>query len=261
MIDRRTMLGAVAAAAAVVPAMAQTSEKGGRTYVLVHGAWGGGWVWRDVVPGLEAKGHRVFTPTLTGLGDRAHLMSRQISVETHVQDLANTIVFAGLEDVILVGHSYGGVPVTGVADRIPQAIRHVVYLDALILENGESVFDVFPPDLTAAFTKSMMDAGAGVAVPSPDSSVPPSSMRDWATARNRPQPGGSFDTPLKLTRPSGDGYPVTYIAFTAPAIAPVEPSRVRARQKAGWHFEEMAVPHDTPLIYPDRTVERLLQIS
>lgn len=260
-MDRRTILGAAVVAAAALPARAQTPDRGGRTYVLVHGAYGGGWVWRDVVPGLEAKGHRVFTPTLTGLGDRAHLMSRQISVETHVQDLANTITFAGLSDVTLVGHSYGGMPVTGVADRMPGAIRQIVYLDALIPENGERTFDVLPPGMEADRMKLVAEAGGGVAIPAAESSVPPGSMRDWATARNRPQPVGSYDTPIKLSRPAGAGHPVTYIAFTGPAIASIAPSRARAKQKAGWHFEEMAVPHDTPLIYPDRTVERLLQIS
>lgn len=261
MMDRRTILGAVAVAAAAGPAMAQTTHRGGRTYVLVHGAYGGGWVWRDVVPGLENAGHRVFTPTLTGLGDRSHLLSGQISVETHVQDLANMITFAGLTDVILVGHSYGGMPVTGVADRMPGAIKQIVYLDALIPENGESVFDILPPDITADMSKAASATGEGIAIPAAESSVPPSSMRDWAVARNRPQPLGTFALPLKLSRPAGADHPVTFVSFTAPAIAAIEPSRARARQKAGWHFEEMAVPHDTPLIYPDRTVERLLQVS
>ena len=160
MIDRRSMLSAAVIAAVAVPATAQTSDRGGLTYVLVHGAYGGGWVWRDVVPGLEAKGHRVFTPTLTGLGDRAHLLSRQINIDTHVQDLANTITFAGLTDVILVGHSYGGVPVTGVADRMPEIVRHIVYLDALIPENGESVFDILPLGMAADRMK-MVNAGLG----------------------------------------------------------------------------------------------------
>ncbi len=264
MINRRSVIAT--AAAAVIPvagARAQVAPSGdpGRTYVLVHGAYGGGWVWRDVAPALAARGHQVLTPTLTGLGDRSHLLSRQITIDTHVEDLANTLRFGGVSDVILVGHSYGGMPVTGVADRMPGLIGHIVYLDALIPENGERAFDTLPPGLEAARMKVVLERGAGVALPPPAQSLLPAGpVRDWAQQRVRPQPVGTYDTPLRLARPAGADHPVTYIAFTGPANPAIEPSRQRARHKAGWHFEKMDTPHDTPLIYPARLVERLNQI-
>ena len=118
-----------------------------KIYVLVHGAYGGGWIWRDVAEGLRTLGHTVWAPTLTGLGERAHLLSRQITVGTHIQDVAGLVEAEELKDVILVGHSYGGMVVTGVADRMSGRVRHIVYLDALILEDGDTAFSILPPGL------------------------------------------------------------------------------------------------------------------
>jgi pimeloyl-ACP methyl ester carboxylesterase len=110
----------------------------GLTFVLVHGSWCGGWVWREVADLLEAKGHKVFAPTLSGLADRSHLLNAQINLTTHILDVANLIRWEGLKDVVLVGHSYGGMVISGVADRIGAgAIRAIVYLDALYLADGE----------------------------------------------------------------------------------------------------------------------------
>jgi len=118
-----------------------------RTYVLVHGAWHGGWCWRDVAALLRAQGHRVTTPTLTGLGERRHLMSRDITLDTFVADILNHIEAEELDDIILVGHSHAGIAISGVADRIPERIRHLVYLDAVILESGVTAFDMLPPEV------------------------------------------------------------------------------------------------------------------
>ncbi len=109
------------------------------TFVIVHGAWGGGWAFRQVDDILTAQGHKVYRPTLTGQGERVHLANLEVGLETHIQDVVNTILFEELQDVVLIGHSYGGVVVTGVADRYPQRIRHLIYLDAIVPKDGESV--------------------------------------------------------------------------------------------------------------------------
>ncbi len=134
--------------------------------MLVHGAYGGGWIWRTChrlarpgAPGLHADPDR--------LGERSHLLSRQITVDTHIEDVANLITFEDLRDVILVGHSYGGMAVTGVADRLTDRIRHVVYLDALIPENGDTAFTILPAGMADARRKTVMEQGAGVALPVP----------------------------------------------------------------------------------------------
>lgn len=113
------------------------------TFVLVHGATAGGWVWRPVPSLLRAEGHEVYTPTLTGLGERAHLLSPEVDLGTHIQDVVNVLEFERLSQVILVGHSYGGVVVTAVAERIPERLAQLVYIDALVPADGESVADLY----------------------------------------------------------------------------------------------------------------------
>lgn len=117
-----------------------------RNYVLVHGAWAGGWVWRDVANSLRAKGHTVTTPTLTGLGERKHLLSERVNLDTHVEDVVANIEMEGLNNVILVGWSYGGMVVSGVLARLQDKIQSMVYLDAFVAENGKSVVDFIDPD-------------------------------------------------------------------------------------------------------------------
>jgi pimeloyl-ACP methyl ester carboxylesterase len=121
--------------AAQVPGL---PEIRGKTYVLVHGAFGGGWQWAPVAERLRAQGHRVFTPTQTGLGERKHLLSRDITIDTFVEDIVNVIEAEDLRGVVLVGHSFGGIPITGAADQAPERIRHLVYFDALIVQGGQS---------------------------------------------------------------------------------------------------------------------------
>ena len=116
----------------------------GNTFVLLHGAWHGGWCWHDVAVLLRAQGHSVTAPTQTGLGERRHLLSGAITLETFVQDLVEHLEAEEIEDAILVGHSFGGMAISGAADRVPQRIRHLVYLDSMVLEDGQAFFDVLP---------------------------------------------------------------------------------------------------------------------
>jgi pimeloyl-ACP methyl ester carboxylesterase len=117
------------------------------TYVLVHGAWRGSWIWKRVRCKLQVHGHEVFTPTLTGVGERSHSLAPQVNLETHIADVINLIRWEELSDVILCGHSYGGCVVTCVADRIPEKISALVYLDAFVPENGQSLHDTLPPEV------------------------------------------------------------------------------------------------------------------
>src|SRR5664280_2771046 len=117
------------------------------TYVIVHGAWGGGWDWKHVDQLLTADGYKVYRPTLTGQGEHSNLASTNIDLDTHIQDIVNVILWENLHDVVLVGHSYGGMIITGVAARVPDRIKHVIYLDALVPNNGECVNDILPQRL------------------------------------------------------------------------------------------------------------------
>ena len=147
-LSRRTTFGAAAAGAALAAATfsgtssvrAQARNKA--TFVLVHPAWFGGWCWKKVIPLLRARGYDVFAPTLTGLGDRAHLARPEIGLNTHVEDVANLLKYEDLSGVVLVGNSSGGMVITGVSDRMPERIAHVVYLDAFVPQDGQSMLDM-----------------------------------------------------------------------------------------------------------------------
>jgi pimeloyl-ACP methyl ester carboxylesterase len=267
-MDRRLMLGTLAAAPATFAAAqsqpAAPASAGGKTYVLVHGAYGGGWIWRDVAEGLRRQGHRVWTPTQTGLGERSHLLSRQITVETHIGDVMNVIETDELRDIVLVGHSYGGMAVTGVADRMTDRIRHFVYLDALIPEDGDTAFKILPAGVEESRRKAAREQGGGVALPVPGPEgfpIPDSPAKDWFMRRLRPQPIGTYESPVRLSKPAGAGLPVTYVAYTNPALASIEPSRQRARAKPGWQYRELPVPHDVEVPTPEKVVELLAGIG
>lgn len=264
---RRQLLGAAVAPAALLAdrAVAQaqpvpTPTAGGKNYVLVHGAYGGGWIWRDVAEGLRRQGHRVWTPTQTGLGERSHLMSRQITVDTHIGDIANVIETDEINNIILVGHSYGGMAVTGVADRMTDRIRHVVYLDALLPENGDTAFTILPAGVEDSRRKAAREQGGGVALPVPGPEafpIPDGPAKEWFMRRLRPHPIGTYESPVRLTKPAGAGLPVTYVSYTNPPLASIEPSRQRARAKAGWRYVELAVPHDVEVPAPEKVIELL----
>lgn len=264
-VNRRTALAGVSlAAAALAPGAANAQGAAPKTYVLVHGAYGGGWIWRDVAAGLRGRGHRVFTPTQTGLGERSHLLSRQITVDTHIDDVASVFAFEDLRDVVLVGHSYGGMAVTGVADRLTDRIRHVVYLDALIPENGDTAFTILPAGMADTRRKVAQEQGAGVALPVPGPEafpIPAGPAKDWFMQRLRPHPIGTYESPVRLAKPAGAGLPVTYVAYTSPALAAIEPSRQRAKAKSGWTYRELAVPHDVEVPNPETVVELLAGIG
>ena len=136
-------------------------------YVLVPGAWLGGWAWRDVATRLRAKGHDVFPITLTGLGERVHLARPEVDLETHIADVVNTIQWNDLDDVILVGHSYAGIVITGVADRIRDRVDQLVYVDSAPLADGMAMIDLYPPDALAALRQTVDESGEGWLYPFP----------------------------------------------------------------------------------------------
>src|SRR5205809_2952479 len=135
------------------------------SFVLIHGAWHGSWCWKRVRRLLQAQGHDVFTPTLTGVGERSHLLSRDVNLETHILDIVNLIRWEELSDIVLCGHSYGGCVISGVADRIPDRIRALVYLDAFVPENGENLGQHVPGPLFNQLLEGVTKVGDGWKVP------------------------------------------------------------------------------------------------
>ena len=169
------------------------------TFLLAHGAWHGGWYYRRVAQSLRSNGHTVFTPTYTGLGERSHLFDPSINLDTHVQDIINVIKWEDLDDFVLVGHSYGGMVVTGVADLIPEKIHTLVYLDAFVPENDQCLFDFQPDELRAQKLQEAAAQNGGLTPISAETfHVNPGDV-DWVNSKTVHQPIHTMDQPVRLT--------------------------------------------------------------
>ncbi|MGH3319152.1 MAG: alpha/beta fold hydrolase [Streptosporangiaceae bacterium] len=234
------------------------------TFVLVHGGFHGGWCWRRVADRMRAAGHRVFTPTLTGLGERAHLLDERVGVETFVADVVGVLEAEELTDVVLVGHSHGGMSITGAADRVPDRIRRLVYLDALIVEDGHTGFDEIPPGVVAERIDQAKEFSGGVAMPpfSPDAfAVTDPADSAWLRRRLTPHPVRSYRDTVALRHPVGNGLPCTYIACTHPFYPPLESSRRWARARSDWEWREIGTGHDAMIIAPEMLTQTLIDTA
>jgi pimeloyl-ACP methyl ester carboxylesterase len=206
---RRTALGAMAASVGVagVGLMAMTdqttaqAQTGGKTFVLVHGAWHGGWCWRRVSDLLEKKGHKVFAPTMTGLGERSHLIGGKIDLATHVTDIVNVIKWESLNDIVLVGHSYGGVVISGVAEQMREAIGSIVFLDAFLPANGDSLATKASQPVREAIA-GLVEKGETAMKPVPAAVFRVNEKdRAWVDAMCTPQPLGTFTDKITTASP------------------------------------------------------------
>ncbi len=230
-------------------------------FVLVHGAWHGGWCWRDVGTRLRADGHTVFTPTMTGLGERAHLLNAQVGLSTFIDDVCAVIECEELTDVVLVGHSFGGPVISGVADRMPQRLRQLVYLDALIVQNGQSALGILPPQVQEERRQTIDPEGLRMAMPSPDKfGVFAPEQAAWLQRRITPQPLKAYTEALSLQHPLGNGLPKTYIAVTAPWYAPLADIRAWVKAQPDWGWREIAAGHDAMVTAPDALAELLMDV-
>lgn len=258
------MQPAAANVAATAGASTAAAQGARLTFVLVHGAWHGGWCWRRVTDRLRAAGHAVLTPTCTGLGERAHLLSRAITLDTFTRDVANAIEAEELSDVILVGHSFGGSPTSGVAELMPERIKHLVYLDALMVEPGKSPFDGLPPALVTARRQAAQETSGGVSLPSPPPSVfgvPDGPDAAWVQRRLTPHPISTYESKLALTGPVGNNLPRTYVHCSSPSYAALEASRQWVRQQRGWRWREIATGHDAMVTAPDELAKMLAGVA
>lgn len=239
-------------------------------FVLVHGAWHGAWCWRDVSALLTRQGHRVYTPTLTGLGERAHLLSPNIHLETHIQDVMGVIVAEELQDLVLVGHSYAGMLVTAVADRMPERLRHLVYLDAVVPQPGEA--------WSSTHTEAVKRLRLGAARQDPLFAflAPDPSMfglhheaYEWVKRRQTPHPAQPYLDALDFNPQRVAQVPRTFVNCTEPALATIEVSRSRVRSAQFWEgawlpgsqILEMATGHDPMVSEPAALADLLAQLA
>lgn len=236
------------------------------TFVLVHGSMHGGWCWRRVTPLLRAAGHEVYTPTLTGLGERAHLAHPAINLDTHITDIVNVLVFEELTGVVLVGHSYGMTVSTGVADRVPERIAHLVSLDGAIPSDGQAPLDYFPPAAQAARRAAVAAEGDGWRM------LPPTDLAGWGLtdvadaawvrAKVVPQPFKTLTQPIRLTNPAARAVPKTFIACTAaPSAGWRDAAIARVRTELRWRYRELPTGHDAMITLPRATADLLLEVA
>lgn len=234
----------------------------GRTFVLVHGGFHGGWCWSRVATLLRARSHVVHTPTQTGCGERSHLLSRAITLDTFVDDILGVLRWEDLHDVVLVGHSFGGIVVTGVADRVPQRIRQLIYLDSLILENGQCAFDLLEP-ATVQSRLQAAKANDGVWIdPPPPGFFGVSDPEQQAFLQDRltPHPLGTYTSPLVLQHPVANGLPAVYVHCTQPLYGGLTRTRDWVRS-SGMPEVELATGHDAMVSAPEALAALLLELS
>jgi pimeloyl-ACP methyl ester carboxylesterase len=235
------------------------------TFVVVHGAWSGGQAWRWLRPLLQGAGHEVFTPSLTGLGERSHLASAQVDLDTHIQDVLGVLEFEDLDQVVLVGHSYGGMVITGVADKAPQRLAQLVYLDAEVPADGQCEFDLLAPPERTDYQQAAASRGQGWQIPPP---VPDPLPQDldarlrWAMSRMVPQPINTFTQPLGLVNPGGAGVAQTYILCTQGKEDQELPGYVqRARSDPVWRFVELEAGHGAHVTAPQQLAHLLVELA
>ena len=223
------------------------------TIVIVHGAWGGSWAFRKVEALLREKGFNVYRPQLTGLGERVHLSRPDIDLSTHINDVVNTILFEDLHDIILMGHSYGGMVITGVADRVPDRIRRLVYVDAFVPSDGESVMSLVAT--RGDWLKPMIKG---------DYIVPAWVKPDQAPPHDVPQPLKTFTEPIALKNKASSKILATYI-LTVDAGKEAKdddfwPQAQRARER-GWPVQQLTADHNAQWSAPEALVEMLAHIQ
>ena len=228
------------------------------TFVLIHGAWHGGWCWKKVVPLLRAAGHEVFTPTLTGLGERVHLLAPEIDLTMHIDDVLGVLEYENLTNVVLVGHSYGGMVISGVAERASSRLARLVYLDAFLPEDGKALRDYAPGEV---LDETVNTRGDGWRLPSfmfaVDFGITDKEDADWVNARLGDQPYRTFTQPLHLAADSENNIRRAYILTTQDTFVP---HAARARQEGFDYYELFSAAHDSMVTQPAALVDLFLNL-
>jgi pimeloyl-ACP methyl ester carboxylesterase len=233
------------------------------TFVLVHGAWHGSWCWKRVRTALQAQGHDVFTPTLTGVAERSHLLSRAVNLETHVLDVENLIRWEELSEIVLCGHSYGGCVIGGVADRVPERIRALVYLDAFVLEDGENLAHHIPESQYKQLLEGANTVGEGWKAPPIPAEVfnVNAGDREWVNRQCTMQPLDTFEQRIRLSGGAGKIRNITYILATGfTEGSPFPPFYEKAKAR-GWRTLTVSCGHDVMLDLPDELTQILVDVS
>ena len=260
-MKRRAFLGTAGVGLAAMGAnssAAQPQSGGGTTFLVCHGAWSAGWAWKKMHPLMTAAGHRLITPTYTGLGEREHLANPNIDLETHIQDMLGAIKYEELSNFVLIGHSYGGMVATGVADRVPERIRKLIYLDAFVPTDGQSLADLVGPAGAEGMRTGAKASGDGWRVPA-NPPPPDTSAEDikWIQALRIPQPLKTLESPVRLK--NGDTkIPRAYIYALRKTPADTFKQFADRAKKEKWDYREIDASH-SPHVTSPQALATLLQ--
>jgi pimeloyl-ACP methyl ester carboxylesterase len=229
-------------------------------FVVAHGAWSSGWAWKKMRPLLRAAGHELWTPSYTGLGERSHLASTAVDLDTHIGDVLGVLEMEDLREVALIGHSYGGMVATGVADRARDRIAQVIYLDAFVPANGQCVLDLQPPEVRARMRELARGSGEGWRLPpNPMPADTPAEDVAWASPRRMPQPLKTFEQPLQLSGHAPPPRSYIYCRRNAPGDV-FRQFLQRAQSEQGWRHFEMDASHNPHITTPATLLDVLQQI-
>jgi pimeloyl-ACP methyl ester carboxylesterase len=252
-------LAAAASDKIVGPTRAQSAVK---TFVLIHGAWHGGWCWRRVSDLLEKKGHKVFSPTLTGVGERSHLLSKDINLDTHITDIANVIKWEDLKDICLVVHSYAGFPGSGAIEQIGDRVSSIVWLDAFKPENAQRLIDAIPPAIRSTVLAAIERGEAGSPAPKAEVFLVNEKDRAWVDSKLTPQPTGPQLQVIKLTGAREKVAKKTYIRASKYPNPAFDKALTECKVDKSWRtFETTASGHDVMVDAPEWLADILLQVS
>lgn len=233
-------------------------------FLLVHGMGDGGWYWQKTSKLLRAHGHDVYTPTLTGLGERCHLLNREVDLETHITDIVNCLDYEDLNDVTLVGHSYGGMVVTGAADRARERIKTLIYLDAFLPKNNQSIFDLQPPDRIEFYRSVATEKGDGWRIPPPPAEFWKLTEPDdtaWFDKFATDHPLASLEQPVRLTHADGPVDRRAYIWASGFTPSPFEKFAAETRDDPAWTYREIQSGHMPMISHPVELTELLEELA
>ena len=260
-MKRRTFVTlATAAFAASGLRKTAAAQSSGATFLVAHGAWSAGWAWKKMHPLLRAAGHELFTPTYTGLGEREHLASPDIDLNLHIQDMLGVIKCEQLRDIVLIGHSYGGMVATGVADRVPERISRLVYMDAFVPTDGQALIDLLPP---AAAERMRAAAKANDGWRLPSNPIPPDTSAadvQWIQSLRMPQPVKTFETPLRL-RNGDTKIPRSYIYCKRATPDDTFRAYASRAKREGWDYHEIDASHSPHVTAPQALTALLHSIA
>ena len=243
-----------------------------RPFVLVHPAWHGGWCWKKVTPLLQKQGHSVYTPTLTGLGDRSHLADPKIGLDVHVSDVVNLLQYDDLRGVVLVGHSSSGAVITGVADRAPDRIAQLIYVDAFVPEHGQSVLDLLPSERQQGMEQFVETEGKGWLLPRFSPSPWETIVRDmwgvtnaddvrWMLERLGPTPFAHFKDPVHRTNLAAEKLQRTYIRCLDCPSPSFDRHAEMAKRTAQWRYRDLPTSHHPAITAPEQLTTLLLELA